>query len=241
MPATAVAGIGCEGRIAMTATQRRGNMGVLTGSLFVVLWVAGTVVQGMSGAGFPRPTDDMATVADYMRDGASHMERSAGLSMLCALALLWFACVLAGYLRREGRPGSSPELVLGGGITAAVALLASAAPTVALGTTDLVNDDASAQMMYQLLFWLGGPIHVAALGTMLVAAASGLAGPKWLTISGLVVGAVGMLSALAPLVGPLMIATPIGRFAGFLWIVVMTVLVAFRRSPAPAAAEPARV
>lgn len=220
----------------MTATReaRRGNLGILTGSLFVVLWFAGTIVQGLSGAGFPRPTDDMATVAEYMRDGASRMEQSAGLQILAAVALVFFAGILSSYLRRHGRPGSAAELVQGGGITAAVTLMASAGATVALGSTDLVTDDASAQLLYQLSFWLGGPIHVAGLGTLILAAAYALALPKWLNIAGLVIGAAGVVASLSAIVSPLVLFTPIGRFLGFFWLIAVTVILALRKQPAAA-------
>lgn len=221
----------------MTTTQdaRRGNLGVLAGSLFVVLWFGGTVVQDTSGAGFPRPSDDMATVADIMRAGASRMEASAGLQLLAAVALLWFAAAVAARLRRIGRTGVGPELALAGGIMSASTLLISASSLLALGGTDLVNDDASAQLLYQLSFWLGGPIHVAGLGLLIVSAAYGLGLPKWLSIAGLVIGTAGVLAALSAIVPPLVLFTPIGRFLGFIWIVVATVMIALRRTSAPAA------
>lgn len=228
----------------MTTTQdaRRGNLGVLAGSLFVVLWLAGTIVQGMSGAGFPRPADDMATVAGIMRAGADWMEASAGLQVLSAVALLWFASAVAARLRRVGRTGAGPELALAGGIMSASTLLFSASALITLGSTDLVNDDASAQMLYQLSFWLGGPIHVAGLGLLIVSAAYGLGLPKWLSIAGLVIGTAGVLASLSAIVPQLVLFTPIGRFLGFIWIIVATVMLALRRTPAPVTAtvdEPA--
>jgi hypothetical protein len=221
----------------MTTTQdaRRGNLGVLAGSLFVVLWLAGTIVQGMSGAGFPRPSDDMATVAGIMRAGADWMEASAGLQVLSAIALLWFASAIAARLRQVGSAGAGPELALAGGIMAAATLLFSASALISLGSTDLVNDDASAQLLYQLSFWLGGPIHVAGLGLLIVSAAYGLGLPKWLSIAGLVVGTAGLIASLSAIVPQLVLFTPIGRFLGFIWIVIATVMLALRRSPAPAA------
>ncbi|GAB3433804.1 hypothetical protein [Actinophytocola sediminis] len=218
----------------MSATQetRRRELGILTGSLFVVLWLAGMVVQDMSGADSPRPTDDMATVAGHLRDGASHMERSGGLQILAAVALLWFAAVLAGNLRRSTNPAAKPELALVGGIAAAVTLMVSATSSIAFAGTDLVDEDAFAQLSYQLTFWLGGPIHVAGLGLLIVAAASGLTLPKWLNIAGLVIGTIGLLSSLSPIVYPLVAFTPIGRFLGFLWLLTATVMVALRREPA---------
>lgn len=221
----------------MTANQeaRRGNLGLLTGSLFVVLWFAGTIVQGSSGAGFPRPTDEMAKVGGIMRAGASTMETTGGLFILSAVALLCFTAILTARLRRDSRPGWLPELALAGGITSAVALLAGAAATVATGSTDLATDDATATLLYQLSFWLGGPIHIAGFGMLILAAASGLALPKWLRVPGLVIGAAGALAALSPLASQLVLFTPIGRFLGFIWLIVATAVVAFRRrTPAPA-------
>lgn len=231
----------------MTATQETGrrDLGILTGSLFVVLWMAGSVVQGASGAGFPRPDDDTATVAGYLREGASSMEASAGLQVLAAMALLWFGAVVAGALRRSGRPGPAPELAFAGAITAAVTLIVSAAVSIVYASTDLVADDTMAQLSYQLTFWLGGPLHVAGLGLLIVAAATGLRLPKWLGIAGLVIGALGLVASLTPLVYQLVAFTPIGRFGGFLWLVVATVTLALRKgkpaeAPAPAE-ESARV
>jgi len=226
----------------MTATQETGRreLGILTGSLFVVLWLAGSVVQGASGAGFPRPTDDTATVAGYLRDGASHMEASAGLQVLAAMALLWFTAVVAGLLRRSGRPGPAPELALGGGITAAVTLIVSAGVSIVYASTDLVADDTMAQLSYQLTFWLGGPLHVGGLGLLIVAAAVGLGLPKWLSVAGLVIGALGLVASLTPIVYQLVMFTPIGRFTGFIWLIVVGVMLALRKgkpASAPVAAE----
>jgi hypothetical protein len=225
----------------MQETRQR-NLGILTGALFAVLWFAGNIVQSLSGADVPRPTDDMATVAGHLRDGASHMEQSAGLHVLSAMALLWFTAILAGHLRRGDRPGSAPELALVGGVTAAVTLMASASATIAVGSTDLVDDDASAQLLYQLSFWLGGPIHVAGLGLLIIAAASALVLPKWLNMAGLVIGAAGVVAALSPILYQLVLFTPIGRFLGFFWIIAATVIVAFRKAPAGLSTveEPAR-
>ncbi|MPZ81089.1 MAG: hypothetical protein GEV28_12125 [Actinophytocola sp.] len=217
----------------MTATQAaRRELGVLTGSLFVVLWLAGTFVPSASDVAFPRPTDDMETVRASVEASSSTLEKGAALQILAGIALLWFAATLAGYLRRRG---ASPELVLAGGVTAAVTLLFSAAGNVAMGT-DLATDAVSAQLLYQLSFWTGGPIHVAALGTMIVAGALGSGLPRWVTVPGIVIGGLGVLASFSALVSPMTILTPIGRFLGFLWILVATIMIATRR-PATVSTE----
>lgn len=210
----------------MTATQAtRRELGVLTGSLFVLLWLAGTFVPSAAGVTFPRPTDDMETVRRSVEASASTLEKAAAVQILAGIALLWFAAALAGYLRRRG---AGTELVLAGGITASVTLLFSAAGNLAMGT-DLATNAVSAQLLYQLSFWTGGPIHVAALGTLIVAGALGSGLPRWSTWSGIVIGGLGVLASLSALVSPMTILTPIGRFLGFLWIVVATVMIATRR------------
>ena len=176
----------------------------------------------------------MATVADIMRAGASRMETSAGLQVLAAIALLWFAATVAARLRRVGHNGTVAELALAGGIMSASTMLFSASALLVLGSTDLASDDATAALLYHLSFWLGGPIHVAGLGLLIVSAAYGLGLPKWLSIAGLVIGTAGMLASLSAIVPPMVLFTPIGRFLGFIWIVVATVLLALRRTPAPA-------
>jgi hypothetical protein len=218
--------------MAVTQQARRQNLGILTGSLFVVLWLAGMVVQGMGGTEAPRPTDDAATVAGHLRDGVSYWVRSSSLQILSAVALLVFAAVLAAHLRRTGRAGFAPDLALAGGIAASVTLMVSASAGLAL-KTDLAEDDAFVQLVYQLTFWLGGPVHVGALGLLVVAAASGLALPKWLTVTGFVVGGLGLVAAFSPLVYQLVLFTPIGRFLGFAWLLATTIMVALRREPAP--------
>ncbi|HEY0454000.1 hypothetical protein [Actinophytocola sp.] len=222
----------------MTATQpARRELGVLTGVVFVLLWLAGTFVPGASDVAFPRPTDDMETVRRSIEASASTLEKGAGLQILAGIALLWFAATFAGYLRRRG---ANAELVLAGGVTAAATLLFSAAGNVAMGT-DLATNAVSAQLLYQLSFWTGGPIHVAALGTMIAAGALASGLPKWVTVPGIVIGGLGMLASFSALVSQMTLFTPIGRFLGFFWILVATIMIAARRPAEVDTAEPVRV
>jgi hypothetical protein len=225
--------------MASTQVAGRRNLGVLTGALFVLLWIAGTVAQGASGSSAsPRPTDSMGKVQEYFKASASGAELNAGLQILAAVALLWFAGIMAGFLRRQGRPGSTPDLVLAGGALAAGTLLLSAGVIVSLAGSDVSSDAAVTQALYQLLFWTGGPLHVAALGTMIAAAAYALGGvlPKWLNVFGLVVGVAGVLASLTVVVPPTVMFTPIGRFLGFLWMLIATIMIGLRRSPVAATA-----
>ncbi|MCA1655762.1 MAG: hypothetical protein LC635_04850, partial [Pseudonocardiaceae bacterium] len=235
-----------------TPGARQTNLGVLSGVLFALLWIAGAVSLGLgTNTAYPRPTDDMAKVADYFQNEGSGVELNVGLQALSAVALLWFAAQLAGYVRRvggtAGSDGAGAGVVAGGAVAAGLQLVSFGALAALTGSdlaANAADHAATAQALNQLSFWAGGPAHVAALGTMIAAAAYGLRGalPKWLSVAGIVVGALGMLASLASLVPAAVAFTPAGRFLGFAWILVVAILVSTRRSapvavPAQASAQ----
>jgi hypothetical protein len=228
----------------MTSTQgaRRVNLGVLTGALFVLLWVAGTFAQDMtatdSSIAYPRPTDGMANAQKWFEANGSAAELNAGLQILGGIALLAFAGVLLNLLRSVGRSGAAAGVAGVAGAVSAGMLLIGAAGASALGT-DAASDGAVAQALYQLTFWTGGPLHVAALGLMVVAAASGLGGvlPKWMKISGLVVGGLALLAALSGVAPVFVMFTLFGRYLSFIWLLIVTISVALKRAPAGAEAS----
>jgi hypothetical protein len=227
----------------MTSTQgaRRGNLGVLTGALFVLLWVAGTFAQDMtvtdSSIAYPRPTDGMGAAQKWFEANGSAAEINAGLQILGGIALLAFAGVLLNLLRSVGRSGAAAGVAGVAGAVSAGMLLVGAAGASGLAT-DAASDGAVAQALYQLTFWTGGPLHVAALGLMVVAAASGLGGvlPKWLKISGMVVGGLALLAALSGVAPVFVMFTLFGRYLSFIWLLVVTISVALKRAPAGAEA-----
>ena len=213
-------------------TTRGGNLGILTGALFVLLWLAGSIAQSVSEKGiFPRPTDSMAVVHKYFEASATAIKVNGGLQILGSVALLWFAGFLTNFLRRQGKNHAGPTIVGVSGAIAAGTLLVSAATIMALGASDLHSDAVASQILYQLAFWTGGPLHVAAFGTMILAAAYSLNGvlPRWLRVAGIVIGIAGTLASLTAIL-PLAIAfTPIGRFLGFIWLLITTILLTARR------------
>jgi hypothetical protein len=210
----------------MTATQAaRRELGVLSGALFVVLWLVGMFYASAQGVAYPRPTDDMAKVGADLKPSASILATQGGIQLLSGVALLFFAAAMAGYLRRRGSGG---ELVLAGGAASAVLLMISAATGPIMGT-DLAGDNASMQLLYQLQFWTGGPLHVAAFGLLVIGIAQAAGLPKWLTVSGYVIGGLGLLSSLMGVLSFTVMFTPIGRFLGFIWLLIATIMIAVGR------------
>lgn len=229
--------------MATTQGARRGNLGVLTGALFALCWVAGSFAQDLTAdkpdIAYPRPTDGMDKVQKWFEANGDAAALNAGLQIIGGIALLVFAGVVAKLLLTVNRTSSAGSVAgLAGGLSAAM-LLIGAAGQSGLGT-DAATDGAAAQALYQLTFWTGGPLHVAALGVMVAAAATGLSVvlPKWLKISGQVVGGLAILATLSGVSEIFVAFTLFGRYLCFIWLLIVTITMAVKRSaPASAPAE----
>ncbi len=230
----------------MTTTQdaRRGNLGALAGALFAVLWLVGTFAQSATAGPdpFPRPTDGMDVAQRFFQASGPAVTLNGGLQILAAVALLAFAGVMTAHLRRVGRDGTPAHLVLAAGSVAAATLMIGGSVLITLGHPDVTGDAALTLALNQISFWLGGPLHVTALGLMIAAAATGLGGvlPRWLSGSGVVIGGLGMLAGLTGLVEVMAMFTLFGRFLGFVWLLIATIMIAIRETPAQRVSGSAR-
>ena len=223
--------------MASTAGTKRRNLVVLSGALFVLLWLAGTIVPGFMVEGsYPQPKDGPKVVQEFFQDSADGVELGAGLQLPAAVALLLFAGVMASFLRSRGRQDATATTVVASGAVAAATLMVSCAATLSITGSDVTSDAYVTQALSHLSFWTGGPLHVAALGLMILALAYGLTDDlaKWLRIAGLVVGAAGVVSVLTAVIPPAVIFTPIGRFLGLIWLLIVTISLSLRRSSEPA-------
>jgi hypothetical protein len=229
----------------MTSTQgaRKVNLGVLTGALFALLWVAGTFAQDFSAdssIAYPRPTDDMPAAQEWFTANGAAAETNAALQIVAAIALIVFAGVLANLVRTVRGSGAAASVAGTAGAVSAAMLMVGAAAQAGLGT-DAASEGAVAQALYQVAFWTGGPLHVATLGLMVVAGAIGLGNvlPKWLKIAGIVVGSLALLAALSGFGQAFVAFTLFGRYLSFIWLLIVSIAVAFKKAPAgrPAAAD----
>jgi hypothetical protein len=212
----------------------RTTYGILAATAYALIWFAGTVGQGQlaGGSPFPRPTDGMPVAQRFFAESGAAVQLNAGLQMLAAIALLVFAASMTALLWRNDRVGAA-ALVLAGGAVSTGLLMMGAAVLSTLGTPEVTTDPALTWTLNQISFWLGGPLHVAALGITIAGAARGLTGmvPRWLSASGLVVGGIGVLAALTGLVPALAVCTLAGRFLGFAWLLAAAALLVRAREP----------
>lgn len=224
--------------MASTQGARQGNLGLLTGALFALLWVGGGFVQDFkadSSIAYPRPTDAASAVQKWFSANGSAAAANSALQIVGGIALAVFAAVLVTLIRSTGKQGPAAYLAGLGGTLSAAMLLVSAGAQSGLGS-DATAEPAVAQALYQVTFWTGGPLHVAALGLMVVGAAAGLAGvlPKWLKIAGFVAGGLALLAALSGFGQAFVAFTLFGRYLSFVWILIVSIMVAVKRAPARA-------
>jgi hypothetical protein len=198
-----------------------------TGAAYVVLTVVGNALETGNGD----PQGGAAILAD-LRVGRSPME-DVGVIMgvLGVAAFLIFVGYLYRVLRRaEGADGWGAVVALGAGLlmtavklSSATAMLASEAHPGQL-TPDLarvLNDIGGGGFV--ISGYLSGIFVAAAAGSALVSRAL----PRWLSITGLVVGVLSVAAGAAGIIDPIGYV-PVPFLLGLLWVLAASIVLTLR-------------
>lgn len=214
-----------------TSAPRR-DLGALSGVLYVLFFVAGLVVAGVSGpSGTVTPYSSDAEVQAYrLKDPAAleNLFRALGLLQgLSALALLVFVPSLTGFVRRYGSDARA-GVVRALATVAGALLLLSASTGWVLAQIGSTAELSTYRAVSDLSFITGAGPAIATLGVaVFLVAATGRARhalPAWVTWSGMVIGVAGVLSMSSLVAAGGSVFIPIGRFLGFVWFVALSVL-----------------
>jgi hypothetical protein len=199
------------------------NWGALTGVAFVAVAILSFVVGGEP----PEASEPVREVVDHYVDNKDSIEIGAGLATLAGLLVIFFAAYLAKVLREADDSGSFlPAVVLAGAAVMAVGVAIDAMISFALAEAAEDVEPTAVQALQAL--W-DNDFFPIALGNAAFLLATGLSVvlhgglPKWLGWIAVAFGVIGV--------------TPIGFVAflgGALWIVVVSVLLARRRTAPPA-------
>ena len=214
----------------------------LSGVLFPVLFLVGEVVAGqLATAPLPMPDAPVAEVVAYFGGSRTAAVALAAFQALSAVALLVFAGCIVLFLRRTlAGDGALAGLARGGGVLAALFLLASALLALALTQVAAGGDAGLIQTLRTLNFLTGGTLHVASLGVFVGAASLAARRtrelPGWIVWLGLVQAALAVLSLASLVVFYAALFILLGRMLGFLWCAAAGVALALGRRAAPVAA-----
>jgi hypothetical protein len=205
----------------------------LVGGLSLGFLIGGLVVSAALGGVVPSPFKTAAEVQAYFRDHPAAVRAGAIGQFASAVPLLIYASTASARLRQLGVTAPGATIALAGGTVASAALGLSGLLQWTLSRPDVSIDTAVVRASSTLVFLVGGPGHVVALGLLV----AGIAVPSLimrllprpLAWAGLAIAVVAELSTLTLVTPNLAILLPIARFPALVWLVAAGVLLPRRR------------
>ena len=191
--------------------------------------LASLIGNSLAETGAGGRQDGAGILADLQRDSSAVQTVGVGLEVLGTAALLVFLGYLYRVLRRaEGPDGWWAATALGAGLVALAVKLSSAAPFMA---AQLRRDELTPELARTLIdqnaagFVLSG--YTTGLFVLAAAAASlsGRVAPRWLALSGVVVGALAVAAGTAGVLAPHGYV-PVPFLLCLLWILVTSLTLA---------------
>ncbi|HEY3683365.1 MAG TPA: DUF4386 domain-containing protein [Streptosporangiaceae bacterium] len=186
------------------------------------------VASAAIGAGGTRPDMSAAQVLAYDLGHVTLLKVLATVVFAAALPLVIWAATGYQWLRDRGISAPGTVMALSGGILAAAALASSALATWSAADSASAAAPALAHALTGFAFAAGGSGFVVPFALMVagVAVPSLIRRllPRWMSIAGLVIAAVGMVATLALLTPALYPLLPIVRFGGLIWLLVASFL-----------------
>jgi hypothetical protein len=215
------------------STRGRGTLIVVFTVLHFVFFLSSILAIPIlaPGARIPNPYGLDADSRAFFLQAATTIRFSDFLQLASALCLAVMSPLLGAALQSI-RKNTSAWLTVAGGLGAAAMLSISALASWAIASPGAVDMGTSFHTFKFLPFLFGGPAWAGFFAIFLAGLSSGTVGlvPRWLGLLGYFLTCV---AALATVVLVTIFASPclpIARFLGFLWLIVVAVLMARTRN-----------
>lgn len=187
------------------------------------LLFGGIAIGVAMGGLMPLPYGPAAAVTAYVRAQAAAVQVIATAAFASSVPLALYAATAGARLRRLGVAPSAAAIALTGGILAAGSLGLTGLLAWALSRPDVSADPALVRALYYLVFLVGGPGHIVALGLLV----AGMAAPSlrlrltprpvaWIGLATAAVAESATLVLVWPQLGPIL---PIARVSALAWLV----------------------
>jgi len=194
--------------------------------VYTLLFNAGLyqVVTFTGGPHFPGPWESSETIAAYFQGHATAVLICAFLQFGAAIALGIFTATMVSRLQFLGVRAAGPSIAFFGGLMTAGNMALSALILWVMAYPGIARETALLRTLYYLVFATGGvgfsvPMGLLIAGLSVPAAVMKLL-PKWLVVFGIVLAAIGELSALSLVVPQNSIfLIPLTRFPAFVWLI----------------------
>ncbi|MEQ3553704.1 DUF4386 domain-containing protein [Pseudonocardia nematodicida] len=193
-----------------------------------------TVAAAIAGIGGPRPG---STPAESLAYSATHpvvIGIGAALLLGTGFPLVVYAATAVRRFERLGVAAPGPLMGLAGAVLAAAALSVSALASWTAAQTAGLGDAALTRTLAWLWFGAGGvgyaaPMGLLVLGISVPALVTALV-PRWLAVTGVVVGVLALLSTFALATDVLYPLIPLGRFGGAVMLLAFAVALPVTRN-----------
>ncbi|AUX40540.1 uncharacterized protein SOCE26_019410 [Sorangium cellulosum] len=201
------------------------NPGIVA-AVFMLLFLASLVPVTllMGETHFPSPLQPPEEVVAYFRgDVGARVRACAFLQFAASIPLGILSATVVSRLRFHGTSAAGPSIAWFGGLAASAAMGLSALLQWSLAQPGIAESAALTRGMHYLIFAIGGPGYTVPLGLLLagicVPALVMKLLPRWLAVSGLVLGVVGELSVVSLVIPGALFLIPLTRFPAFLWLI----------------------
>ena len=206
---------------------------LLLSVLCVALLFGGIAVGVALGGVMPLPYGPVAAVAAYVRAQPAAVRVIAVATFASSVPLAAYAATASVRLRRLGAAGPA-AIALTGGALAAGAMGLCGLLAWPLSRPEVAADTTLVRALYLLVFLVGGPGHIVALGLLVAGiAVSGLSRgvlPSPVAWAGLGIAALAA-AATAVLIWPdLGVILPVARVLTLSWLVLAGALLSLRRN-----------
>lgn len=214
----------------MARRRQRGPSLVLLSIVCVGLLFGGLAIGVGLGGVMPLPYGPAAPIQEYVRAQPVAVQVIAAAMFASSVPLALYAATVSVRLRQLGVAGPHPAIALTGGSLAAGALALAGLVGWTLSRPEVVADSALVRALYTLVFLIGGPGHIVALGVLIAGmAAPGLLlalTPKPVASTGLLIAVLAASATLVLIWPPLGVILPVARVTALAWLVVAGALLA---------------
>jgi hypothetical protein len=207
-----------------TVRHQSPPLGVLA-TVFTVLKLAGIACVSAlaSRPPFPAPQQPGGEIVSYFRLHPSLVLACAFLQFGAAIPLGLVTASMVSRLRFLGVQAAGATIALFGGLAAAFDTAACAAVLWVAAHGGIAADATLLQALYYLAFAFGGPGYSMPLGILMagvsVPALIMKLMPRWISVLGLALAAIGELSWLSLIIPGALFLVPLTRFPGFVWLI----------------------
>jgi hypothetical protein len=221
-------------RAVASRRQQGGPPLVLLSVICLGLLFGGLAIGVALGGVMPLPYGPVTAVQAYVRAQPVAVQVIATAAFASSVPLAIYAATASTRLRQLGVTAPGATIALTGGILAAGALGLTGLLAWTLSRPEVSADTALVRAIYFLVFLVGGPGHIVALGLLVagMAVPSLILGmtPRPVAWIGLTIAALAELTTLVLVWPELGVILPIARVSALLWLVVAGALLPLRRT-----------